>query len=272
MKYLFIGSIQLLFSLSLFAQQVDTINIYSPGMAKMVKTVVITPAAYSGNHRANYPVVYLLHGYAGNHTDWIRLVPSIKYLANAGQCIIVSPDAGNSWYLNSPAIRQSKYETFMTVEIVRAIDSAYKTISRSNKRAITGLSMGGHGALLLALKYPGIFGAAGSMSGGLDLRPFMNQYELNTLITDTTVNDFSWKNYSVLQLADSNNARSLKMIIDCGVDDFFIETNRALHQKLLLQKVAHDYIERPGAHNWKYWANAIDYQFLFFRKYFYEKN
>ena len=132
--------------------------------------------------------------------------------------------------------------------------------------------MGGHGALMLAINNPGVYGAAGSMSGGLDLRPFMKQFELGKVIADTSVTGFNWKNYSVLQMADSTNTKHLKLLIDCGVDDFFLEANRSVHQKLLNQHIPHEYVERPGGHTWKYWANAVDYHFLFFRKYFNEGN
>ena len=60
----------------------------------------------------------------------------------------------------------------------------------------------------------------------------------------------------------------LKIIFDCGLDDFFLEVNRNLHKKLMDRKIDHDYIERPGGHNVAYWHNSIDYQVLFFEKFF----
>lgn len=270
MKYMILVLLCCVLQLRGTAQQVDSINVFSRSMNKTVRTIVITPAAYRYSDQS-FPVVYLLHGYAGNETDWIRLVPSIRYLSNANACIIVCTDAANSWYINSPSAATSQYESFMVKELVSAIDSSYRSIAQPGKRAITGLSMGGHGALMLALRNPGVYGAAGSMSGGLDLRPFMKQFELDKVIADTTAADFKWSNYSVLQILDSVKPANVKMMIDCGVDDFFLDANRAVHQKLLDQKIAHEYIERPGGHTWKYWANAVDYQFLFFRKFFYEQ-
>jgi S-formylglutathione hydrolase FrmB len=72
----------------------------------------------------------------------------------------------------------------------------------------------------------------------------------------------------VINLIDQYPKDTLAMIIDCGVDDFFFQVNEALHKKLLDKKIPHDYINRPGKHDWKYWTNAIAYQLLFFHRYF----
>jgi len=60
--------------------------------------------------------------------------------------------------------------------------------------------------------------------------------------------------------------RHKAILLDCGVDDFLLDTNRQLHQRMLELKIEHDYIERPGAHTWSYWTNALEYHLLFFRK------
>ena len=75
------------------------------------------------------------------------------------------------------------------------------------------------------------------------------------------------KNVVVNQLSGLKND-SLALIIDCGVKDFFIDVNRQLHQHLLEQGISHDYIERPGEHNWEYWSNSIMYQLFYFNRFF----
>ncbi|RYY69829.1 MAG: esterase family protein, partial [Chitinophagaceae bacterium] len=170
----------------------------------------------------------------------------------------------------SPVKKASNFETYITEELVGYMDKNYKTIADKRNRAITGLSMGGHGGLVLGIRHKDLFGAAGSMSGALDLEPLIAKYDFSQLIGDTAVTHFNWRSYSVLAIADSITTKDLRMIIDCGVKDGFIKDNRKLHEKLLSQNVAHDYIERPGAHNWTYWSNAVEYQLLFFRKFFNE--
>lgn len=261
-------SICIITSVSSLAASVDTINIYSNAMKKNIKCVVILPESYKIKNNI-YPVVYLLHGYAGDYADWITKVPQIKNYADEFQEMIVCPDGHfNSWYFDSPVDSTIKYETYISYEVPHYIDSAYKTIAERKGRAICGLSMGGHGAFFIAWKHSDTFGAAGSMSGVLDLSHFKTEYEMVNVLGDTLQNQGSWKNHSVINVVDEKTLQMLQLIFDCGVNDRFIEANRQLHKKLLSLKIAHDYIERPGTHNWQYWANAIRYQLLFFSNFF----
>ena len=244
---------------------VDTIVIYSYAMNKNVKAVVIKPDKYKKKN-TRYSVVYLLHGFGGAYANWITRVPALKQYSNEYNVIIICPDGENSWYINSPVKENSQFETFITSELVSYVDSSYRTIAARAHRAITGLSMGGHGGLMLGIKHKELYGAAGSMSGALDLSGIVSKYDISKLIGDTI--HFKWRDYSVLHLADSISTSGVRLIFDCGINDFLIQPNRDLHAKLNEQKVPHDYIERPGAHTWPYWSNAIAYQLLFFRKFF----
>jgi S-formylglutathione hydrolase FrmB len=250
------------------AGNADTISIYSSAMHKNIKCVVITPAAYKkANHP--YPVVYLLHGYAGNYARWLTVAPQLKSRADEMQLIIVCPDGGyGSWYVNSPSDSATRYETFTATELVTHIDSVYKTFKDRAHRAISGLSMGGHGALYLAVRHKEIFGAAGSISGLVDLGFFPKGMNFKNLFGDSTVYADNLKKNSVINVIDNLKNRELKITVDCGIYDFLIIPNRNLHQKLLQLKIEHDYAERPGIHNAVYWRNSIDYQLLFFRKFF----
>jgi S-formylglutathione hydrolase FrmB len=249
------------------AASVDTANIYSRAMNKSSKCVIVLPDSYK-NNLTRFPVVYLLHGYSGNYSDWIKKVPGIKNYADEFQLIIVCPDGNyNSWYFDSPVDSSIRYETYISSEVPHYIDSAFHTISEKSSRAIAGLSMGGQGALSLAWKHPDIFGAAGSMSGLQDLVPWKNHYELTKVLGDTLNNDRFYKN-SMVNIVNKIPSQIPAIIFDCGVDDPFIETNRQLHSELLLLKIPHDYTERNGAHTWGYWSNAISYQLMFFHKFF----
>ncbi|HIO26407.1 MAG TPA: esterase family protein, partial [Flavobacteriaceae bacterium] len=165
-------------------------------MKKEIKAVVIKPDSYQ-NHK-KLPVVYLLHGYSGNYSDWIKKVPEIKHYVDRYQLIIVCPDGNfNSWYLDSEIKKNSTYETYIAKELVSFIDKNYNTIAHRNGRAITGLSMGGHGALYVAFKNQDVFANAGSMSGGLDLRPFKDNWELDELLGNYENNPERWEENSV---------------------------------------------------------------------------
>ena len=246
---------------------VDTIAIYSPKMKKSRKCVVIKPDYYQKKKKL-YPVIYLLHGHGGNYSNWIKRVPEIKKYADDFEVMIVCPDGdSSSWYIDSPVDKSSQFETYIAKEVTAFIDQNYRTIKKPQARAITGLSMGGHGALYIALKNPGIFGACGSMSGGFNLIETRHKYDLYKRIGDT-VNIEAWKNYSIVNIAEKVKNDSLSIIIDCGIKDQFYISNKEVHDKLLKAGIAHDYTERPGGHSWTYWANSLPYHFLFFKKHF----
>lgn len=248
--------------------KVDTVNIYSNSMQKQIKCVVVKPISYKKKN-TRFPVIYLLHGYSGDYSNWIKKVPEIKSYADEYNIIIVCPDGDYaSWYFDSPLDPKMKYETYISFELPHYIDSTFRTIADKNYRAITGLSMGGHGALFIAWKHPQVFAAVGSMSGGVDLNDLKNKYQITKVLGDTLNYPDNWKNYSVLNVIENKLSDSLEIIIDDGNDDIFIAANRRLHQKLLQLKIPHDYIERPGKHSWDYWKYALNFQILFFKKYF----
>lgn len=257
----------LLCGFTVFAAKVDTVDTYSNSMQKHIKAVVITPQKYS--RKSKYPVVYVLHGYSGNYGDWVKKVPAIKDYADRYNMIIVCADGNyNSWYIDSPLKKDSKYETYIASELVSSIDAKYSTIAKKEGRAITGLSMGGHGALYLALKHQDVYASAGSMSGGVDLKPFEKNWELKEYVGDVPSYNTASSMYSVIDMVSLFNAGSPKIIFECGTDDFFYNANVQLHEKLAANKVQHTFISSPGSHTWEFWANAIQYQLLFFNNQF----
>lgn len=265
----------LLFALPFFTAQakVDTLTIKSPSMHKMLKAGVVTPTDYQKEKNGPYPVLYLLHGYSGNFSNWLKVAkPSglLQQMADKYNFIIVTPDGGySSWYYDSPVDKSSQYETFITQELVKLVDQKYKTITDKNGRFISGLSMGGHGALYFATRHPDLYLAAGSMSGavnvaGIEQERFLKSIE--AVLGPKPQNRQRFEANSILQMAPQLQASGVRFIIDCGLDDFLIKDNRELHRLLVANNTPHEYIERPGAHTWAYWSNALEYHFLFFQK------
>jgi putative tributyrin esterase len=180
------------------------------------------------------------------------------------------------WYLDSPVDPTNKFETYITKEVIQKIDNTYRTVRSNKGRVITGLSMGGHGAMYLSTRHPDLFCAAGTMSGAMDMN--YTRFRVNEdfakslkdrfqklLGTADTSNDVYVKN-SIINMVDAIKKNGMPVIIDCGVDDFLIEANRELHHRLVFNNVPHDYTERPGAHTWEYWENSLPYHLLFFSK------
>ncbi|WP_018630191.1 alpha/beta hydrolase [Niabella aurantiaca] len=256
----------LLLHLNLLASTADTLEVYSAKMKKNIKTVVILPDGYAKTKK--YPVVYLLHGYSGSYAYW----PAVKGAVDGAdryQMILVCPDGGyGSWYWDSPVDPAFQYETFVAKELVAWVDKHYATIAAAKGRGIAGLSMGGHGALYLAIKHPDVFGATGSMSGGVDIRPFPNNWDMAKRLGKYSEFPERWEKNTVINMLHLIEPKTLKIIIDCGTEDFFYKVNEKLHQELLLRNIPHDYITRPGGHTSAYWQNAIYYQLLFMDRFF----
>lgn len=246
---------------------VDTVSIYSKAMHKEFNCIVIKPSAIQ-NQAVSFPVVYLLHGYSGAYWNWLSRVPKLKDYADEYKMIIVCPEGENSWYFDSPVDSSIRFETYISNEVPEYIEAHYPVIKNRNGRAITGLSMGGHGGLFLGFRHADFYGACGSISGGVDLRPFKKNWEMSKRLGDTTDHWDNWNNYSVINIIEKPIKEPLSVIIDCGTEDFFYTVNHKLHEKMKQLKIPHDYIERPGFHDWNYWSNSIQYQLLFFRKYF----
>ena len=130
----------ILVAISVKGAVVDTLAVYSEAMKKNVQVVVVSPE----NNHVPKPVVYLLHGYGGNAKTWLSMKPELKDIADRDGLIFVCPDGKNSWYWDSPKDPSYRYETFVSSELVKYIDSEYSTVKDRSGRAITGLSMGGH--------------------------------------------------------------------------------------------------------------------------------
>jgi S-formylglutathione hydrolase FrmB len=247
---------------SLRSATVTTIAVTSEGMKKDVPVTVILPDSVR-KEGTRFPVLYLLHGYSNNNGSWAERT-SIRDLAEQYGVIVVCPDGGfSSWYFDSPEDPSYRYETFVSKELVTEVDKRFPTLPNRASRAIAGLSMGGHGAMFLAFRHPDIYGTAVSFSGGVDLRPFPDNWDIAKRLGSLQDYPDRWKECSVITLAEKISPGQQALSIDCGVDDFFIPVNRNLHSLLLERHVPHDYSERPGGHDWHYWANAIKYQMLF---------
>ena len=274
----------LIFTYSLFtsAGVVDTLKVHSDVMNRDIPVVVVRPsstvAVTSAQGKkskkaampevAKCPVVYLLHGAYANEYKWLEVKPTLPAIADEMQMIFVTPYVLNSWYFDSPVNKEFMYETFITKELIPWIDAHYPTLADRNHRAVTGLSMGGHGALFLSSRHIDLFGAAASMSGGVDIRLFPLNWNLPDMLGEMASNRQSWDEHSVMECVKNLKNGDVAISFDCGESDFFIEVNRALHARLLSLGIDHDFTTRPGGHTDQYWSNSLDYQLLFFKKFF----
>lgn len=232
----------------------------SAALQRTVKYNVVLPVGYESSQK-RYPVLYLLHGWNGDHTNWVRLTNLVKY-AEQFEMIIVTPDAGNSWYVNSATVPENRVQNYVVKDLIEDVDQNWRTIAAPHRRAIAGLSMGGYGSVLLAMKYPGLFAVAGSISGAFD-GPTRVEHDMPQLLesvmeaygpADSTTraeNDV----YQLSTTAEPNRVPYL--YIDCGSYDPLLESNRKLVRALAAQGIRYEYHEYAGAHTWEYWDREL---------------
>jgi len=224
------------------------LHYYSKALSKQTAASVILPQCE--NQQGPFAVWYLLHGLSDDHSGWMRRTSIERYVAHL-PLIVVMPDGGRSFYCD--AAQGYAYETAIVEDTIGYIDSVFHTKAERGGRCISGLSMGGYGALKLALRFPQLFCSAVSHSGALNFAhvyPDPNHEEFGRIIGDNPVggpNDL----YALAERCERSLLPALR--IDCGSEDFLLDMNRQFHAHLEALGIAHEYEEYPGAHDWGYW-------------------
>ena len=244
-------------------------------MGKDVRYTAYLPADYMTSERT-YPVVYLLHGYSDDNTGWLQFGEINRYADKAiaegtiPPMIIIMPNGDSSWYINSYDGKE-KYEDFFIKEFMPAIEKTYRTKATKRYRGVAGLSMGGFGTLMCALKHPELFAAVGALSAAVFDDAAMENMPDETY--DRTFGQLygrglkgkdrltaAWYANSALRLVADRPVDDLTKVrywIDCGDDDFLTKGNCLLHIALVEKHVPHEYRVRDGAHTWDYWRTGI---------------
>ncbi|MCM1292278.1 MAG: esterase family protein [Bacteroides sp.] len=253
-----------LLSMASVVREVPTHNI--PGPAPVT---IAVPTDYSNLSESTYPVVYLLNGHGGDHKSWGSVI-NIDSLADAYGVIIVCPSGLNSWYWDSPVDPKMRMESYIIDDLVPWVDAEYRTTKSRDERAITGLSMGGHGALWLALRHPDLFGNAGSTSGGVDFRPWPKSWNIPDRLGSYESNPMRWTEHTVMSLVPMIIPGQVNIIFDCGTDDFFYDVNCTLDRELNQRRIPHAFLTSPGGHTPSYWHQSIGPQMDFFARHFRE--
>lgn len=236
----------------------QTITFSSKALDQQTTYIAVLPSPLEPGRK--YPVLYLLHGADGSYWNWNERT-SVTQMLEGRDLIVIMPDGGEkSWYLDSPLIKESKYDSLISHDLVEEVDSRFPTFANRNGRGIAGLSMGGHGALSLAAKHPDIYSAASSLSGILDITPHAENWGLKDLLGKQPQALDEWQKHSVFFLAETFTTASVALLFDTGVADSTgaVSGARRLHKLLDALKVQHIYREYPGTHNWAYWNEHVD--------------
>ena len=227
-------------------------HFYSPALGKATSGDIIVPEIEGQN--GPFPVLYLLHGLSDDHTIWQRRTSLERYV-QALPLIVVMPNGGRGWY--SDAFEGYAYQSAIINDLIGFVDRTLRTVPDKSGRCIGGLSMGGYGAIKLAMKFPELFVSANGHSGAYAFGHAPN-YTKNAEFTRIIGPQPSggpqdlWKIAAELAPAEAPALR-----IDCGTSDFLIDQNRDFHAHLEKLGIAHQYEEFPGAHDWAYWDRHV---------------
>ena len=224
--------------------------------------LVFVPGDYNPDEQ--YPLLFMLHGHGADYKQWNDIV-DLKYFTNKYNFIIVCPDGQyDSWYVDSPILKESQFETYFFNDLAQEIFQKYKI--DSTNIFITGLSMGGHGAMNLFLKHPKFFMSAGSTSGILDLFPFPNNWGIKNILGDQENHRQNWIKYSAINNLTYIKNLDKKIIVDCGTEDFAFDVNRRFRDSCVTHGININFIQTAGNHSYDYWAKSIINHFEFFAK------
>jgi len=239
---------------------VEQRSFLSAALQRQMRYEIVLPAGYESGQK-RYPVLYLLHGWEGDETNWVKLTHLVE-LASRYAVIVVTPQAANSWYVNSASNPADRYADYIADDLIAEVDVHYRTIASSHQRAVAGLSMGGYGALLLTFRHPGLFGFAGSISGAFaapsGVEQVMPQLKPSTdqAFGPTGSQTREDNNLDTL-IAATDPAKIPYMFIDCGTVDPFLRSNRHVVEEISARGFDYEYHELPGAHTWSFWDNSL---------------
>jgi enterochelin esterase-like enzyme len=248
----------------------DNIALQSKILKMEKKFAIYLPPDYETSSRS-YPVLYLLHGYGDNQTGWVqfgevlRIADEAIRTGNATPMIIVMPDASavNPGYVND-AKGEWRFEDFFFEEFMPFVEKNYRIRAEKRYRAIAGLSMGGEGTFIYALRHPELFSSACPLSaatGPANIEE-MAKYRLwaNSGNTGSADRDAYFQKYSVFKLIENMpdaQKKSVRWFIDCGDDDFLYEGNSLVHIAMRKKEIPHEFRVRDGAHTWTYWRESL---------------
>jgi len=232
-------------------------------LEKMISFTAIVPEGKTGP----FPVFYLLHGLSDDHTAWTRRSSIERYVAGL-PLIVVMPNGERGFYTDAKDRPKAAFETNLVKDIVGFVDRTFQTIPTREGRVIAGLSMGGYGAIKLVLKYPDLFCAGVSHSGavGFARRDFGGDdwgREWTPVFGASPAGGLD-DPFALAEKIDRAKLPALR--IDCGVDDFLIEENRAFDAHLTALDIPHEYEEHPGGHTWEYWDQHVQETVAFFKR------
>lgn len=236
--------------------RVEERSFRSEALRRTMPYLIYLPRGYDAEPETRYPVLYMLHGMAGTMYEWpgYGLLDMADRLIGSGEIaplLIVMPQGDDSYWIDH-ANNGPRWGAYVAEDLVAEIDGRFRTLPEPSSRAIGGLSMGGFGALTLAITYPNVFGVVGAHSPSL-----RRSVDAPSYFGDSA--SFDQRDPVVLYDLYADIARNLTIWLDTGEGDPWLSLVRAFREQLEAAGIAVSYAEYPGGHDNASWiARAAD--------------
>ncbi len=243
------------------------VTFHSAALNRDIPFRVILPASIPSGQKL--PVVYLLHGGGGGFHDWSNYSDVARF-AERG-LILVMPEGNSSYYANSAERPQDRYEDYIVNDLISDVESKFPVAAGRANRAIVGVSMGGFGAVNLALKHPELFVFAAGISSAIDVpsRPFsikrIQQYRQHASIFGPWKSQHRLANDPFVIARSVDPTRIPYLFLTCGEQEGLLPANRQFAALLKARHIPNEFHTGPGGHDWSQWNRRLDdaFQSLF---------
>ncbi|WP_194775736.1 alpha/beta hydrolase [Pararhodonellum marinum] len=245
----------------------DNQTLQSKHLKSERKYAVYLPPGYEDSNRS-YPVLYLLHGAGDDQTGWVQF-GEVQHIADKAilegkstPMIIIMPDArtGRMGYFNHPQ-GDWNYEDFFFEELIPHVEQKYRTRPTKEFRSVAGLSMGGGGSFMYALKYPDMFSSSCPLSAYIgpssvdEIRRIVDIENIPQASLEKYVQEYNA--LTLIENMPDEQKDAVRWYIDCGDDDFLYEGNSLIHIAMKKKEIPHEFRIRDGGHTWSYWRTAL---------------
>jgi S-formylglutathione hydrolase FrmB len=231
------------------------------GMSSSIRVILPEPSLLDlekgkGAPSSGYPVLYLLHGLSDDETAWTRYTSIERYIASLGLAVVM-PNVHRSYYTNMKF--GYRYWDFISEELPLKVRALFPISGARADNAVAGLSMGGYGALKLALSKPEAYSAAACLSGSCDLKSLRDRpEELSLVFGEPAKIAAAGGDLAELATKLARSDRPKPRIFQaCGSEDFLLGSNHRFRDVITPLGFDYTYEEGSGAHDWAYWDAAI---------------
>ena len=235
------------------------VSFHSGALNRDMQYRAVLPASVPSDKKLS--AIYLLHGNGGGFRDWSNYSDIARYAEHG--LILVMPEGGSSYYVNSAEHPQDRYEDYIVHDLIADVERRFPVSGESAHRAIAGISMGGFGAVVLALKHPDLFEFAGGLSSAVDVpsRPFsikrVGQWREHSAIFGPWKSETRKNNDPYLLARSADPSHIPYLYLSCGEQEGLLQANRKFASLLKQRHFQYEFHSVSGGHDWNQWNRLL---------------